>query len=186
MTDAARAQIEAYLRELREHLAGASRELREEICAEIEGHIEADLGDRASDASAVREVLARLGDPREIAAAAGVGEPTPPSHRRVEITAILLLTVGSLLVPVVGWVAGAVFLWVSRRFSLADKVFGTLVIPGGLGGLLIGAGLFLTVSTAAVQGPSWSNVALFLALLAALAGAVYTPIRLVRRVAHMQ
>jgi hypothetical protein len=45
---------------------------------------------------------------------------------------VFLLLVGGVILPVVGWVAGAVMLLVSRRWTFRDKVVGLLVWPGGL------------------------------------------------------
>lgn len=49
-----------------------------------------------------------------------------------ELTAVSLITVGSVLLPLLGWVAGVVLLWSSRVWSPAEKLLGTLVVPGGL------------------------------------------------------
>lgn len=183
MKDAAKELIESYLQALRDHLAAAPAEQREEICAEIEGHIQAELGYRASDPAAVGEVLARLGDPLEIAGAVGAVGTT--AQRGLEITAILLLTLGSLVLPVLGWAAGAVLLWLSRRFTLIDKVVGTLVVPGGLGGLIIGSALLLAIGRTAGQAPTWNELLLIVSSVLVLAGTIYTPVRLIRRVARM-
>jgi hypothetical protein len=50
--------------------------------------------------------------------------------------AVGLLTFGSLI-PVVGWLAGVLLLWMGRRWRTWEKVLGTLVIPLGPGGLLL-------------------------------------------------
>jgi hypothetical protein len=47
------------------------------------------------------------------------------------MAAIVLLVCGGFFF-LVGWVAGAVLLWISPRWRLADKLLGTLVWPGGL------------------------------------------------------
>ncbi|MDN3357118.1 hypothetical protein [Actinomadura sp. DC4] len=52
--------------------------------------------------------------------------------RRYDAVTLLLLLVGGVIVPVAGWVAGAVMLLVSRRWTLRDKLIGLLVWPGGL------------------------------------------------------
>ncbi len=53
----------------------------------------------------------------------------------LEVAAIILLLIGGF-VYLVGWIAGAVLLWISPRWRLADKLLGTLVWPGGLGAIL--------------------------------------------------
>lgn len=58
----------------------------------------------------------------------------------LEIVTIILLLVGALLIPVVGWLIGFVLLWVSDFWSARDKALGTLAVPGGLAlPLLLGA-----------------------------------------------
>jgi hypothetical protein len=37
-----------------------------------------------------------------------------------------------VLVPVVGWIVGVLLLWISRAWTIRDKIVGTLVLPGGL------------------------------------------------------
>jgi hypothetical protein len=52
--------------------------------------------------------------------------------RRYDGITVFLLLVGGVIVPVAGWVAGAVMLLVSQRWTLRDKLAGLLVWPGGL------------------------------------------------------
>src|SRR4051812_49735991 len=52
--------------------------------------------------------------------------------RRYDAVAVFLLLAGGVIVPVAGWVAGAVMLVLSRRWTLRDKLIGLLVWPGGL------------------------------------------------------
>ncbi|NMM33617.1 MAG: hypothetical protein HHJ13_06400 [Phycicoccus sp.] len=57
----------------------------------------------------------------------------------LEILAVLMLTVGSLI-PVLGWAVGVILLWSSGRWRPWEKLLGTLIIPGGPGmALLLGA-----------------------------------------------
>jgi len=49
----------------------------------------------------------------------------------LEMAAIVLLLGGGFFF-LVGWVVGAVLLWISPRWRLADKLLGTVVWPGGL------------------------------------------------------
>jgi hypothetical protein len=66
----------------------------------------------------------------------------PEAHHRglgLEIVAVLMLTVGSLI-PVLGWAVGVILLWSSGRWRPSEKLLGTLIIPGGPGmALLLGA-----------------------------------------------
>ena len=43
-----------------------------------------------------------------------------------------LLLVGGVVLPVVGWIVGAVLLWGSEAWTRREKLVGTLVVPGGL------------------------------------------------------
>jgi uncharacterized membrane protein len=127
-------QVDRYLRELEAHLADLPRSRRRELVAEIEEHIEDALAATPEpDEAQVRNVLERLGEPEEIAREARerFGVPRPTSGWR-EILALVLLPIGGVIVPVVGWVVGAVLLWTSPVWSTRDKVVGTLVWPGGL------------------------------------------------------
>jgi hypothetical protein len=79
----------------------------------------------------VREILERLGDPVDIAAAEAPAEAPARAGWR-EIVALILLPIGGIIVPIVGWVVGAILLWFSDAWSTKDKLIGTLLFPGGL------------------------------------------------------
>lgn len=123
---------ERYLKELDRALSGLPRPRRMEIVDSIRDHIEEALPPDAGEAQ-VRTVLEDLGDPEMIAADArerfGVREPQAGA---LEGFAIALLLVGGVIVPALGWIIGAVLLWVSRAWTLRDKLIGTLLVPGGL------------------------------------------------------
>lgn len=110
--------------------------IREHISAARAGHDD----ERDSD---VLNLLDRLGVPEEIAAAAAGDRPeimtgTASQARPVlEIIALLLLSVGSIVVPIVGWLAGVVLLWLSPLWTRRDKLIGTFLPPGGIGVLLL-------------------------------------------------
>lgn len=111
----------------------------------------------------------------------------------LETAAIILLLIGGFFF-LVGWVVGAVLLWVSPRWRLADKLLGTLVWPGGLS-LILYAGPFTTTSEACSGGtgiptrctwqgpPVWvGTMALVLILLGQLATTVWLWWRATRHV----
>lgn len=135
--------VEDYLRQL----DGAARDLpsdrRADLLDEIGQHIEAARNAGAHDEAGVRDVLDRLGSPGDIAAAARGESPPPPAvgvaegSTRLELAAVLLLTLGSVLLPVLGWLIGVVLLWASASWTTREKLLGTLVVPGGLGPVLI-------------------------------------------------
>jgi uncharacterized membrane protein len=184
--------VERYLRDLREALRDMPRRQRDELVAEIASHIEQTLPEGASDAEAMT-ALDRLGDPDQIAGAErerlGIDEP---SAGWLEWLAIPLLLIGGVVIPVVGWLVGVVFLWLSRCWTVRDKLLATLLVPGGLL-----PALYLSVSAATVEtcssapgggttctstGPGTNERIGWIVLLAFLAIApIYTAVRLGRR-----
>jgi hypothetical protein len=56
----------------------------------------------------------------------------PPRIPSGDLLAVVGLVVGSLVLPVVGWLVGLVLLWRSRSWTPLEKLLGTLVWPGGL------------------------------------------------------
>ena len=51
---------------------------------------------------------------------------------RLENAALFALLAGSLLWPIYGWLIGVALVWLSRVWSVRDKLIATLVPPGGL------------------------------------------------------
>ena len=126
--------VDDYLDRLESELRGVPRAGRREVLDEIEAHIaEARAELPADDEVDVRNLLERLGDPADIAAEArerfGVRRPRTTWR---EIAALILLPFGGFVLPVVGWLAGVVLLWLSDAWTSRDKLIGTLLIPGGL------------------------------------------------------
>jgi uncharacterized membrane protein len=117
---------------------------RAELAGEVRQHIEMALDEAgARDEVTVRNVLERLGPPDEIIAAeeasggAAPGSPSigtlPPTVRNsawggVEITAILLLTVGAVLLPIIGPLIGLVFVWASAMWTNRQKLVATGIV----------------------------------------------------------
>jgi uncharacterized membrane protein len=135
MTMASKADtlVADYLKRLNMELRGLPRARRRELLEEISEHIaEARAGLEADDEAGVRTLLDRLGDPADIAAEArerfGVRERAGVR----DVVALVLLLVGGVVLPVIGWVIGVVLLWISEAWSTRDKLIGTLVVPGGL------------------------------------------------------
>jgi hypothetical protein len=123
-----------YLKRLNAELPGLPRARRGELVDEISEHIaEARAGLESENEAAIRALLDRLGDPEEIAAEARERFGVAP--RKVgwkEVGALVLLPIGGVLIPVLGWFVGILLLWVSDAWNTRDKLIGTLVIPGGL------------------------------------------------------
>ncbi|GAA1231622.1 HAAS signaling domain-containing protein [Oryzihumus leptocrescens] len=133
-----------YLSRLEAAASHLPPERRVELVEEIRSHIDAarESGE-ARDPAAVRNLLDRLGSPEEIAAAAA------PDRRRGEVRPGLLheyatvatLLLGSILLPVIGWLCGVALLWTSRQWTTREKLLGTLVVPGGPGGVWLASAL---------------------------------------------
>jgi len=124
--------VDKYLADLRDALRDMPRRQRDELVGEIRAHIDEALPSGSSDAD-VRTLLDRLGEPEQIADAErerlGIDAPAVGWLERLTIP---LLLIGGVVIPVVGWIVGLVFLWLSRCWSSRDKLIGTLVVPGGL------------------------------------------------------
>jgi hypothetical protein len=134
VTDSTDALVERYLERLHTELADVPPSRRDEIVEQISEHIAAGRAELPTGSeSEVRSLLERLGDPAVIAEEAGERRERPaPQRRWLEVLALVLLLVGGVILPVVGWFVGVVLLWVSTVWSTRDKLIGTLVFPGGL------------------------------------------------------
>ncbi len=160
---------------------------RDELVAEIREHIHVTLSQSEDQGEAtVRTVLDRLGAPEDIAREAGAG-PRPESRRvaAFELVAVVLLLIGGIVLPVLGWIVGAVLLWASARWTTRDKVIGTLVVPGGLA---VAAWSLLFASSTSVCSPDGTcqtsgtpaGVAVTLALVGTI-GPIVSAVYLLRR-----
>jgi hypothetical protein len=117
---------------------------RAELVGEVREHIATALAEAGRrDELIVRNILERLGPPEEIVAAEGEPDaaapawvatpPTGPNAARepwgaVEIAALLMLTVGAVLVPFVGPSLGLVFVWLSARWTQRQKLVATAIV----------------------------------------------------------
>jgi len=121
---------ETYVKELRHAAKKLPRAQRNELIAEIRAHL-AEAAPACASQADVLTALERLGEPAGILVEQG-GGPAPLARRLGfhEIAAILLLMFGGFLV-FVGWLGGVFLLWTSDRWTLRDKLIGTLVVPGG-------------------------------------------------------
>jgi uncharacterized membrane protein len=130
------ARTAGYLRDLDRAARGLPRARRRELVDDVRSHIEVALAESGrTDAEAVGEVLAALGSPDEIVAAAvpAEGEPVPVRQgiTGLEVTALVLLLFGAAAAGI-GWLVGVLLLWSSPRWTRGQKLLGTLVLPGGL------------------------------------------------------
>ena len=120
-----------YLKDLRRRARVLPRGRGDELLADIQAHL-AETAPADADEADVRTALDRLGDPDEIVAAEADAGPAPGRRGVLEWCAIVLLLIGGVVIPVIGWILGALLLWISRSWTLRDKVWGTLILPGGL------------------------------------------------------
>jgi hypothetical protein len=132
--------VRDYMARLEREAAALPADRRGDLVAGISEHLaEARAMAQGDDASAVRAAISRLGTPAQLVAAdleeigarrvPVVLPPVPGTGR--ELAAVLLLTVGSIFVPFVGWVIGVVLLWMSSWWTKGERWLGTLVWPGG-------------------------------------------------------
>jgi hypothetical protein len=127
--------VRRYLAQLDAALQGVDSSRREEILAEVHGHIEEGrTGLDPDDAASVRTLLDRVGDPAAIAAEAGAA---PPGSRRWDVWAPWLIIFG-FIASGLGWIAGVLILWNSPTWSRRDKLIATIVPPVGLVALFFG------------------------------------------------
>jgi hypothetical protein len=125
--------VAAYLRDLERELADLPRARRTELLEEIGEHIdEAVAEELPSNEAEVRTLLDRIGEPADIAEEARERFGVRRRGNTLEVFAILMLTIGGLLLPILGWFIGVALLWSSPAWTQRDKLLGTLIVPGGL------------------------------------------------------
>ncbi len=200
--------VKQYLARLNAAASGMPADRRHELIDEITTHIEEAMAAAPGQPGGIQAVLDQLGTPEEIVRAAGAGAgpetamgyPAANPLGAVEILAILGLLIGGIIVPVVGWLAGVVLLWISPRWKAGDKLLATLVWPGGLLAPLVafavlGATAMFTVGSTCVvylgsKGtrctqppiPPWLAITIaIIVMVAAVAGPVLVSIRLIRQ-----
>jgi len=135
--------VNEYLARLEQLAADLPTDRRSELVGEVREHIEFALADADRvDEATVRNVLDRLGTPDEIVAAEMDGPTTAtvassgslaadrraPGAISVESRALLMLTVGSLLLPFLGPVLGLWYASASNRWTLAQKRTAALIV----------------------------------------------------------
>jgi hypothetical protein len=142
--------VRRYLAQLDAALQGVDSSRREEILAEVQGHLEEGRTEfDPDDTVSLRTLLDRVGDPAAIAAEAGA---PPPGSRRWDVWAPWLIIFG-FVVSGLGWIAGVLILWTSPTWSRRDKLIATIVPPVGLVALFFG--LVATLRAAAgCSGPA--------------------------------
>jgi hypothetical protein len=108
----------------------------------------------ATAPSAVASAVASAVDDSQTQHVASPPAAQRPRGHALEVTAVVMLTFGSVI-PVFGWAVGVVLLWSSSRWHAWEKTMGTVVGPGG-------PGLALWLGPAAVALPRAVGVPLLL------------------------
>ena len=152
--------VDRYVKHLEVELDDLPRDRRREIVDEIAGHIaEARAGLEHESEVDVRNILEGLGDPADIAEDARERFEVRPTVQAqpfkpgwMEVAALVFLLIGGLIIPMFGWIIGAVLLWVSNAWNVRDKIIGTVFVPGGLV-LPIGLALFSSSVAGGTCGP---------------------------------
>jgi HAAS domain-containing protein len=133
--------VRDYLGRLDAATAHLAADRRAELLDEVRDHIELALAEAGRiDKATVHNVLDRLGSPSEIVMAEANApmpgrltdgtEPTSSPSRAlsVETQALILLTVGAVVLPFVGPILGLWFVSASNRWTLAQKRTATMVV----------------------------------------------------------
>jgi hypothetical protein len=115
-----------------------------------------------------------------------------PRAGKLEWAVVILLPLGFLLFPFVGWLVAVILLWVSRVWSAREKLIGTLVVPGGLSAVLVFAFVGISSTCTRHGGPGARTVehchrnglpgsVAFALMIAFVIAGVATPVFLARR-----
>lgn len=140
---------------------------RTELLAEIRAHLEVGLAPGSTDAD-VRNLLDELGAPEDIVAAAqtapegsqptGAARPAPLAAESpwgpMEILAVVGLTVGAFVLPIIGPVVGLVLVWGSARWTSREKWVATILTVLPVIVLALGALSLVTVRSDGTNEPA--------------------------------
>jgi hypothetical protein len=170
--------VDDYLRRLSDELGALPTGQRREIMEEIRDHLAERRADLPEETEAdLRDILDRLGDPREIADEArrrfGLPDASPGP---LEIAVLLAMTAGTLVLPSlpVGPAIGVLLLWWSRCWTRRTKYLG--------GYAPFAAAVVLTAASRLLGSSIGLDALLAVAgLILPFAGAVHLAVRLGRR-----
>ncbi len=150
---------EDYLARLDRAAQGLPAPDRDELLAELRSHLQAGLAPDATDAD-VLNLLHELGSPEDIVAAAQPEHSTPLTSASqpaspwgaLEVIAVLALTVGTFVLPVVGPLVGIVLVWGSTRWTRREKGIATVLTALPVVALVLGAATFIAVGGSSEPG----------------------------------
>jgi len=134
-SDRASTAVDDYLRRLDQALV----RVHEPLASQVRDGITEELRSVAPEEALVR--IQQLGDPTHIAAEASddsaaltPGDTGKRGSRAYVAGTVALLSVGGILFPFIGWIAGLIFLWSGSVWRTAEKVVATLspLVAGGL------------------------------------------------------
>lgn len=123
-----------YLATLQDELRNVDARVRDRVVREIAVRIAAGR----EDGGDVRTILAEIGDPLDVAAGVRELHGVNERSRWRDVAALVLLPFGGVAIPIAGWFAGIYFLWSSPSWTRRQKAVGTLVLPFGTLGPLVG------------------------------------------------
>ncbi|GAA2788950.1 HAAS signaling domain-containing protein [Kribbella solani] len=129
--------VDAYLKELAKAAEPLPQARRTELIEDMKAHIAEERAAGASSESEIRQILQRLGDPRDIVAAATEGlvlVETEPKLRPVDMVTLAVLVLGpylpGIMLPAIAYMIGIGMLWsISNRWTVPWKILGTLIWP---------------------------------------------------------
>ncbi|TQO20137.1 putative membrane protein [Rhodoglobus vestalii] len=144
-----------YLSQLEAALSGVEPDVRGEIVAGIREELD------GLDAEAAASRIEGLGDPAFIAAEAKAATPDaeratptgPPPGRTLSIIAVLLLIVGSFIVPVVGPFVGLVWISLSAAWTRREKLTAWLTPLAAAIVVAVAVTIFTAVQSQAAADP---------------------------------
>jgi len=151
-----------YLLALSDALAGESAQVRGDIVAGVREELE------GLDAEQTAAKIAELGDPASVAASARkqqapvrverivdvpvVGPPLPTAEPRwLSLVAAVLVMLGGIVVPLVGWVAGIVVMWTSKAWMRRQKLFVT-ILPAVVSLIVVAIAVVVEMWSGGVHG----------------------------------
>jgi hypothetical protein len=128
--------VSEYLAQLSRVTFGLDPAARAELMQEVRQHV----SDAQAAGDDIPAVLTRLGSPEQIAQAAGLAIRTSGrtgAQTAYDLGTVFLLVAGAVCLPYIGWFIGVILLWNGPRWTLRDRLIGTLVPPLGASGVLM-------------------------------------------------